>query len=163
MDTRQNLETGLELTTGLEFVTYTDLRTSTQNEFSIQWLYNTPHVMDQPVRNREHVRLLLASIDEKLEWVTFHTPTIPVLFAQAGWRGDDSCVVEVNVPEGGWARRVLHDGLSEVGDVNSDKFGNIDMISAGEEHTLAEAFMICSLWMDRQMIPEGYTFGPIEE
>lgn len=163
MDTRQNLETGLERTTGLEFVTYTDLRTKPQSDFSIQWLYNTPHVMDQPVRNKEHVRLLLASIDENLDWVTFHTMGNPRLFAQAGWRGDDNCVVEVNVPEGGWARRVLRAGVSEVGDVNSDNFGNIDMIHAGEEHSLAEAFMICSLWMDRQMIPEGYTFGPIEE
>jgi hypothetical protein len=169
MDTRQNLETGLARSTGLEFITFADLRTKPQENFSRQWEYNTPYVMDQPVRNREHVRLLLASIDENLDWVTFHTSEIgaaadePRLFAQAGWRGDDTCVVEVNVEGGGWARRVLRGGLNEVGDISSDNFGNMEMIYAGEQHSLSEAFTICSLWMTRQAIPEGYVFGPVEE
>lgn len=34
MDTRQNLETGLERSTGLEFITFADLRTKPQEDFS---------------------------------------------------------------------------------------------------------------------------------
>lgn len=163
MDNTPNLESGYERSVGLEQITSTDLLTSTQNEFSRQWFYNTPHVMDQPVRNREHVRLLLASIDENLEWVTFHTPTNPILFTQAGWRGEGNCVVEVNVPEGGWVQRILHDGRHEISDITADSFGNAEMMSASEQFTTIEAFMLCSLWMDQQMIPEGYIFSPVEE
>lgn len=158
-----NLESGYERFTGIEYSTQTGLLTSTQDEFSQQWLYNTPYVMDQPVRNREHVRLLLASIDENLDWVTFHTLDNPHLFTQAGWRGNGFCIVEVNVPQGGWARRILRSGLSEISDISSENFGNTEMLQANEQYTTAEAFMLCSLWMDRQIIPEGYTFGPIEE
>lgn len=163
MDTRPLLDTGLERTTGLEFVTFTDLQTHPQSEFSRQWQYNTPYVMDQPVKNREHVRLLLASIDENLDWVTFHTIGNPRLFAQAGRRENGLCVVEVNVPQGGWARRVLRDGNSEISDITSNNFGNTSMLEANEQYTTAEAYMLCSLWMDQQTIPEGYAFGPIEE
>lgn len=163
MDTNTDLESGYERSAGFEYIASTDLLTKPQEDFALEWFYNTPHVMDQPVRNREHVRLLLASIDENLQWVTFHTTEQPRLFTQAGWRGDEVCVVEVNVPEGGWARRVLRDGFHDVSDVNSDNFGNMEMIYDGEQHSLSEAFALCSLWMDRQEIPEGYIFGPVEE
>lgn len=158
-----NLESGYERFTGIEYSNQTELLTRVQPEFSRQWFYNTPYVMDQPVKNREHVRLLLASIDENLDWVTFHTLSDPQLFAQAGWRGNGLCVVEVNVPLGGWAQRILRDGHHEISDISSENFGNTQMLEANEQYTTAEAFMLCSLWMDRQMIPEGYTFGPIEE
>lgn len=163
MSNETNLESGYDRFTGIEYSTHTGLLTSTQNEFSRQWFYNTPHVMNQPVRNREHVRLLLASIDENLAWVTFHTPTTPILFTQAEWRGEDNCTVEVNVPEGGWVQRVLRDGYHEISDMASNNFGNTEMLAANEQYTKGEAFMLCSLWMDQQRIPEGYTFGPVEE
>jgi hypothetical protein len=160
-DTR--LESGYERFTGIKYSTDTGLLTSTQNEFSHQWLYNTPYVMNQPVKNREHARLLLASIDENLDWVTFHTLDNPILFAQAGWCGKGFSVVEVNVPQGGWVQRILRSGQHEISDIASENFGNPEMLEANEQYTAAEAFMLCSLWMDRQMIPEGYTFGPIEK
>jgi hypothetical protein len=157
-----NLESGYERFSGIEYSNQTGLLTGVQSEFSHQWLYNTPYVMDQPVRNREHVRLLLASIDENLDWVTFHTPSNPRLFAQAGWRGNGFCVVEVNIPQGGWVQRILRSGHPEISDISSENFGNKEMLEANEQYSTAEAFMLCSLWMDRQIIPEGYTFGPIE-
>lgn len=164
MDNISNLESGYKRSTGVENITFTDLRTSPQEDFSLPWTYNTPHIHGQPVRNREHVRLLIASIDENLAWVTFEVPTtIPRLFTQAAWRGDGFCNVEVNVPEGGWVQSVLRDGSHEISDITSENFGNMDMFVAREQFSTAEAFMLCSLWMDQQIIPEGFTFGPIEE
>jgi hypothetical protein len=163
MDISQNLETGLEQTTGLEYVTVTDLRTSPQDELAVQWLYSTPYAENQPVRNREHVRLLIASIDENLRFVNFHMESNPTLFTQAHWWVDEICWVEVNTAEGGWARTILRDVYTEINDISSENFGNAEMLEASEAFSNAEAFMLCSLWMNQQIIPEGYTFGTVEE
>lgn len=158
-----NLESTNERFTGIEYSSQTELLTRVQPDFSRQWLYNTPYVMNQPVKNREHVRLLLASIDENLDWVTFHTESDIHLFTQAGWRGNGYCVVEVNVPQGGWVQRILRCGYPEASDISSAHFGNTEMLKGNEQFLTAEAFMLCSLWMDKQTIPEGYTFSPVEE
>lgn len=163
MNNDSKVESTYERFTGIEYSTDTGLLTNTREEFSEQWFYNTPYVMGQPVKNLEHVRLLLASIDENLHWVTFYTSRNPNLFTQAGWCGNDFCIVEVNAPDGSWVRRVLRDGLHEVNDVTSANFGNTKMLESIEQYTAAEAFMLCSLWMQRQIIPPGYTFGPIEK
>lgn len=161
MNNDAHLESGHERFTGIVYSTNTGLLTNTQNEFSRQWLYNTPYAMDQPVRNREHVRLLLASIDDNLAWVTFHIPDTHI-FTQAVWWEEGICAAEVNTPDGGWAKSILHDVSHEINDINSDNFGNAEMLNASGAFSYAETFMLCSLWMDRQMIPEGYTFGTIE-
>jgi hypothetical protein len=82
---------------------------------------------------------------------------------QAHWWEDGIFWVEVNTSEGGWARSILRDVYHEINDITSDNFGNAEMLNASAAFSNAEAFMLCSLWMDRQMIPEGYTLGPVEE
>lgn len=162
MDTRPNLESGLERSTGLEFITSTELLTKPQEDFSLQWFYNTPHAENQPVKNREHVRLLLASLNENLDsWVTFHIEELQ-LFTQAAWSGHGFCIVEVNTESDGWAQSVLRDGFHEINDITSDNFGNMEIMNAKQEYSTAEAFMLCALWMDRQVLPEGYICAPVE-
>lgn len=161
MNNISNLESSYKRSTGIENFTSTDLRTSPQSDFAFQWSYNAPGVENQPVRNREHVRLLLASLDENFAWVTFHVENSH-LFTQAAWWTEGICWAEVNTPNG-WAQSILRDVSHEINDINSDNFGNAEILDASCAFSYAEIFMLCSLWMDRQMIPEGYILGPIEK
>lgn len=143
-----------------------DTRTSTQTreEFKEQLLYRTwvDPEKQRLLRNKEHMRLLLASVDETMEWVTFTFQNRPG-FAQAAWRGDGIMVVEVNTIPLGYADRIIKTDSSGANDISSVNFGNMDALLAQEQHTAAEAFSICSLWMESGCLPEGYIKAPAEE
>ena len=136
-----------------------------QEEFQEQWVYNTwaEPTIHRPVRNREHARLLLASIDEKMEWVTFGFQNRPG-FSQAAIRKSGLLVVEVNTVPINYADRVIRTGgFGDIGNPASANFGNMEALTSQEEHTAAEAFAICCSWMDHQVLPEGYSKAPTEE
>lgn len=142
-----------------------DIKTSpkAQEEFNEQLLYTTwADPAKRVLRNKEHMRLLLASVDENMEWVTF-TFQSRLGFSQAGWRGDGLMVVEVNTVPIRYADRILKSDSTGAGDISSANFGNMDALLTQEQHTATEAFNICSLWMDSGQIPEGYVKAPAEE
>jgi hypothetical protein len=115
------------------------------------WFYNTPDEMHQPVSNRNHVRLLIQSVDDDLPWVTFESADEST-FAQVG---DEigGVIVEVNsVP--GWIQRVGRVGPGDGAPVARSLSDND--IPASELHTKMEAITLCLAWMERRQIPEGY-------
>jgi len=135
----------------------------TQEEFKEQLLYYTWADPEQRlVRNKEHMRLLLASVDENMEWVTFIFQNHPG-FAQAEWRGERLMVVEVNTVPIWYADRVIKADSAGASDISSSNFGNMDALLTQEQHTAVEAFTICSLWMESGCLPEGYIKAPAEE
>jgi hypothetical protein len=148
----------------LEYRNDTNLSTQTQEEFQEQLLYRTwADPMEQRLlRNKEHMRLLLASVDEHMEWVTFTFQNRPG-FSQAGWRGDGLMVVEVNTVPLGYADRIIKADSGGAGDISSSNFGDMDALLAQEQHNAVEAFNICSLWMETSTLPDGYVKAPAEE
>lgn len=147
----------------LEHIADPGLDTRVQGEFEQQLLYQTSvDRAPQLLRNKEHMRLLLASIDEKMEWITFLFPD-RYGFSQAAHAGEGILVVEVNTVPLGYADRILKADSSGVGDISSPNFGNMDALIAQESHTPAEAFTICCSWMEHGFLPEGYIKAPAEE
>lgn len=136
----------------------------TQGEFQEQWLYNTSiDGIHRVVRNREHARLLLASIDENLDWVTFSLQSSQ-WFSQAGYRRSGLMVVEVNTVPAYYADQVIKSaGFEDIGNPASENFGNVNSLEAQEQHTAMEAFAICCSWMEKKVLPDGYAKAPAEE
>lgn len=147
----------------LEHIPDPGLDTRPQGEFDQQLLYQTSVNREpQLLRNKEHMRLLLASIDERMEWVTFIFQD-RYEFSQAAYTGNGVLVVEVNTVPLKYADRILKSDSSGVGDISSPNFGNMDALMEQEQHTPAEAFAICCSWMEHGFLPEGYIKAPAEE
>lgn len=150
----------------------TQTREQTQDEPAQGLLYRLSSNPDElhPLRNKEHMRLLLASLDKDLEWwVTFSFPDKPG-FAQAAQRFNNLpipeglLVVEINTIPYHFSDRVIKsEGNDGVSNPASENFGNMDTLLSQEYHTASEAFAICFSWMDKGTLPEGYMVAPVEE